>query len=146
MTFTPRSEPAKQQAAALVLKEQNIKYRAITVLEVPPDSEWMARGAVAEAGRLPQDISSLFKNTLEKQTWYTSRHQSDQFYNMDLNNFLARLISNFGGVKTAQVVLDSPQAMGLGAAVRRPTAAITVWMRRHLPRLLWSYIHRVEGF
>ena len=25
-------------------------------------------------------------------------------------------------------------------------AAGTVWMRRHLPRLLWSYIHRVEGF
>ena len=25
-------------------------------------------------------------------------------------------------------------------------AAITVWMRRHLPRLVWSYIHRVEGF
>lgn len=25
-------------------------------------------------------------------------------------------------------------------------AAGTVWMRRHLPRLLWSYIHRVERF
>jgi len=25
-------------------------------------------------------------------------------------------------------------------------AAITVWMRRHLPGLLWRYIHRVEGF
>jgi hypothetical protein len=25
-------------------------------------------------------------------------------------------------------------------------AAGTVWLRRHLPRLLWSYIHRTEGF
>lgn len=25
-------------------------------------------------------------------------------------------------------------------------AAITVWLRRHLPRVLWSNIHRVEGF
>ncbi len=127
----PGASQSEQQAAALVLKEQNIKYRAITVLEVPPDLEWTARGVLAEAGRLPQDISTLFKNTLEKQTWYTSRHQSDQFYNMDLNNFLARLISNFNGVKTAQVVLDSPQAMGLGSAVRRPSAAVTVWMRNN---------------
>jgi short-subunit dehydrogenase len=25
-------------------------------------------------------------------------------------------------------------------------AAWTVWMRRHLPRLLWWNVHRVEGF
>lgn len=25
-------------------------------------------------------------------------------------------------------------------------AAITVWMRRHLPGMLWRYIHKVEGF
>lgn len=25
-------------------------------------------------------------------------------------------------------------------------AAITVWLRRHFPRLLWSNVHRVEGF
>jgi NAD(P)-dependent dehydrogenase (short-subunit alcohol dehydrogenase family) len=25
-------------------------------------------------------------------------------------------------------------------------AAVTVWMRRHLPRLLWWHLHRVEGF
>lgn len=129
VVLLPGATQSEQQAAALVLTEQNIKHRAITVLEVPPDLEWMARGAVAEAGRLPQDITTLFKNTIDKQTWYTSRHQSDQFYNMDLNNALARLISNFSGVKTAQVVLDSPQAMGLGSAVRRPTAAVTVWMR-----------------
>lgn len=125
----PGATKTEQQAAAAVLSEQHITHRAVTVLEVPPDMLWIAQGAVAEAGRLPQDISTLFKNTLEKQTWYTSRHQSDQFYNMDLNNFLARLISNFSGVKTAQVVLDSPQAMGLGTAVRKPSAAVTVWMR-----------------
>jgi len=25
-------------------------------------------------------------------------------------------------------------------------AAVAVWMRRHLPRLLWRNLHRVEGF
>ena len=126
----PGATPAEQQAAAAVLKDQSIKFRTTNnKLEVPPEVEWIAKGAIAEAGRLPADITTLFKNTLDRQTWYTSRQQSDQYFNLDLDNAMARLISNFGGVKIAQVHIDSPQPLGLGSQVRRPTATVAVWMR-----------------
>lgn len=123
----PGSPQAEQQQAIATLKNQGIRYQTEgNKLMVSPDDEWAARGALSEAGKLPADVSQLFKNILEKQTWHTSRYQSEQYYNLDLQKALSTVVSNFGGVKNATVFLDTPEATGLGAAVKRPSASVNV--------------------
>lgn len=124
----PGSPQAEQQQAIATLKNQGIAYQTEgNKLMVSPDDEWAARGALSEAGKMPADVSQLFKNILEKQTWHTSRYQSEQYYNLDLQRALSTVVSNFGGVKSATVLLDSPEPSGLGAAVKRPSASVNVF-------------------
>lgn len=124
----PGSPQAEQQQAIATLKNQGIRYQTEgNKLMVSPDDEWAARGALSEAGKMPADVSQLFKNILEKQTWHTSRYQSEQYYNLDLQRALSTVVSNFGGVKSATVLLDSPEPSGLGAAVKRPSASVNVF-------------------
>ena len=51
---------------------------------------------------------------------------------------LAATIEHFHGVKSATVLIDIPDAAGLGAAVRKPTASATVFTDngRQLPMTL----------
>lgn len=123
----PGAPLVEQQQAITTLKTQGIRYQTDgNKLMVSPDDEWAARGALSEAGKMPADVSQLFKNILEKQTWHTSRFQSEQYYNLDLQKALSTVVSNFGGVKTATVFIDAPESNGLGAAVRKPKASVNV--------------------
>ena len=83
-----------------------------------------ARGAVSQAGLLPNDKAILFENILRAQSWTNSRQQNEQLFNNALENELARTIEKFGGVKGAKVFIDAPPAAGLGQSVRRPTASV----------------------
>jgi len=82
-----------------------------------------ARGAVSQAGLLPNDKSILFENILRQQSWTNSRQQNEALFNNALENELARTIERFDGIKAAKVFLDAPAAAGLGQSVRRPTAS-----------------------
>jgi flagellar biosynthesis/type III secretory pathway M-ring protein FliF/YscJ len=123
----PGAPLAEQQQAIATLKTQGIRYQTEgNKLMVSPGDEWAARAALSEAGKMPADVSQLFKNILEKQTWHTSRYQSEQLYNVDLQGALGKMIGGFTGVKGAQVILDVPEPNGLGAAVRKPSATASV--------------------
>jgi flagellar M-ring protein FliF len=98
-------------------------------LMVPAEREGAARAMLAENGKLPNDKTILFNNLIEKQSWINSRQQNDQLATTALMNQLAADISNFKGVRTASVILDIPEASGIGRAVRKPTASATVTSR-----------------
>lgn len=98
-------------------------------LMVPSEKEGQARALLAENGKLPSDKTILFNNLLEKQSWINSRQQNDQIMTIALQNQLASDIMNFRGIKTASVILDIPEASGIGRAVRKPTASATVTTR-----------------
>lgn len=79
-----------------------------------------------QSGNLPEDASMLFKGMLERQTWYSTRQQNEQVYNLALQNELARVISNFRGIEKASVLIDVPERGGIGSGSRRPTASAVV--------------------
>ncbi len=97
---------------------------------VPADDKRIALASMAESGRLPDDTTVLFNSLFEKQKWTNSREQNEQLYNIALQNELSRVIADFTGVRGATVILDVPRPVGIGAAVRDPTASITVFMDR----------------
>jgi len=123
----PGAGTADQQRAASYLNGVNIKYEfqngklLVAVEDIP-----RVRSMLAEAGQLPNDKAILFENILQQQSWTNSRQQNEQLYNIALQNELKRTIENFKGVKGATVIIDVPQAQGLGSAVRKATASATV--------------------
>lgn len=95
-------------------------------LVVRSEDEYRARAVLSENNVLPNDKALIFENILLKQNWTNSRQQNEQLYNRALATELQMTISKFSGIKSANVFLDIPEPMGLGASVRRPTATASV--------------------
>jgi flagellar M-ring protein FliF len=102
-------------------------------LLVRPDSQGAAKASVSEASLLPGDKAILFENVLKQQNWTYTRQQNEALYNEALQNELERTITGFSNVKSADVFIDVPPPMGLGQAVRRPTAAVSVLTKDGAP-------------
>lgn len=114
--------------ASEALRQSGIAFQMTgSSLLVSPDDRDRALAAVGEAGKLPADSSAMFKNILERQTWHTSRKQSEQLFLIDLQNLLSSMISKFKGVRSAQVVLDLPEPSNLGSATPKPSASVVVF-------------------
>jgi flagellar biosynthesis/type III secretory pathway M-ring protein FliF/YscJ len=95
-------------------------------LMVPAGDQRAAVAALSEAGQLPGDTTILFNNLIQSQDWKASREQHRQQAVIALQNELSRVISQFRGVRRATVILDIPEPMGLGRAVREPSASVSV--------------------
>ncbi|MBY0113911.1 MAG: hypothetical protein K2Y21_13925 [Phycisphaerales bacterium] len=126
--FLPGGTPADHAKAEAFLSARNIKFTKVGNRVMVPAGQ--ASQLIADytlAGNMPEDSSTLFRNMLEKQTWYSTRQQNEQVYNLALQNELANIISRFSGVSKAWVVIDAPERAGLGAGSRKPTASATVF-------------------
>lgn len=124
----PGVAPADQQRASTILRAANftVKDEDGRVM-VAPGTEGRALALLQEENSLPDDTTVLFRNIIDKSSWQNSRTQNEQIFQIALQNELSRVIANFKGIKHAAVLIDAPQAQGLGAAVRRPTASVTVF-------------------
>ncbi len=98
-------------------------------LVIPAAQQRYALSYLAEAGQLPGDTTLLFNNLIQSQDWKASNAQHRQQLHIALQNELSRIISNFSGISKASVILDVPQASGLGRASRAPTASVTLFTR-----------------
>ncbi len=126
----PGVPAAEQQAVMPVLRNAGFKVEDRSGMIYVADSDRSnAQAALAESGRMPVDTSLMFKNILDRQSWQMSRQQNDQLFTIALQNELAGVISHFAGVERATVIIDAPERQGLGAAVPRPTASATVFMK-----------------
>ncbi len=120
----------EQQKALPVLRNAGFKVEDRGGLVYVAESDRVrAQAALAQSGQMPADTTLMFRNILEKQSWQMSRQQNDQLFTIALQNELAGVISHFGGVERATVIIDTPERQGLGAAVPRPTASATVFMK-----------------
>jgi flagellar biosynthesis/type III secretory pathway M-ring protein FliF/YscJ len=123
----PGATATDQQRAGTHLATVGIKYQFRDgKLFVSTADVSRVRSMLAEAGQLPADSTILFENIISHQKWTNSRQQNEQIYNLALQNEVARMITGFKGVKAAKVMIDIPEAQGLGRAVRAPTAVATV--------------------
>lgn len=143
----PGIAPESQRSAANFLAAANIKHEigADGKLKVPAEREVQARAMLAENGKLPGDKSIMFDTLIEKQSWINSRQQNEQLYIIALQNQLANDIANFKGVRSATVILDIPEASGIGRVVRQPTASATVVSRDGLP-LAQATVDAIAGY
>ncbi|MBS0191397.1 MAG: hypothetical protein U0573_10060 [Phycisphaerales bacterium] len=126
--FLPKQPDVEQAKAAAWLRGQGVTVEMRgTHPYVAAARQGELFSAYAQSGNLPQDATLLFQGMLEKQTWYSTRQQNEQLYNMALQNELAAIISRFNGIARAAVIIDAPDRQGLGAGSRRPTAVATVF-------------------
>lgn len=95
-------------------------------LMVPAGTEYAAVAQLQQAGQLPGDTTILFNNLIQSQDWKASREQHRQQAVIALQNELSRVISEFRGIRKATVILDIPEPMGLGRAVREPSASVSI--------------------
>lgn len=93
---------------------------------VPPSEQRRAVATLAQAGQLPGDTTILFSNLMEFQDWKNPRQQNRQQYLLALQNELARVVSLYPSVSSAQVFIDAPEPSGLGRAAQAPTASVNV--------------------
>lgn len=129
----PGSTLAEQQAAQIVLTNAGIDAQLSDKLTVPAEDRQRAQAVLAQSGAMPADAALMFRNIIEKQSWQFSRQQNDRLYAIALQNELAGVISNFRGIKSATVIIDSPDAAGFGRTMLRPTASATVFSRSGQP-------------
>lgn len=126
--FLPGAPEAEQSKAATYLRDRGVKFTMSgTRVLVPAAQRFDLLATYSQSGNMPDDASLVFRNMLEKQTWYSTRQQNDQVYNIALQNELASIISRFSGISKASVIIDVPDRQGLGAGARRPTANATVF-------------------
>lgn len=126
--FLPRANEAEQTKAAEWLRDHDVTPLMKSGRPWVPAAQHHALfSQYAQSGNLPQDTSMLFQGMLERQTWYTTRQQNDQTYNLALQNELSAVISKFNGISKATVIIDAPERQGLGAGSRKPTASATVF-------------------
>jgi flagellar biosynthesis/type III secretory pathway M-ring protein FliF/YscJ len=114
-------------------------------LMVPPADALHAKAAIAESGQLPGDKTLIFNTLIASQSWTNSKQQNDQNFLIALQNELSSTIEHFHGVKTAKVIIDVPESVGLGAAVRKPTASATIFTDAGQP-MPQSMVDAVAGF
>lgn len=100
---------------------------------VPKGTQADALALLGESGDLPDDTTILFNNLTSKQDWRQSREQHRQQAVFALQNELGRIIGKFSGVRSASVIIDSPERQGLGRTSRDPTASVTVFPQNGLP-------------
>ena len=109
------------QAAGINATTQNGR------LMVPETQRLSALAMLGQRGQLPSDTVTLFENLAERQDWKNSRQQNQIQFNLALQNELAKIISNFQGIRSANVIIDVPEPGGLGRTAKAPTASATVF-------------------
>lgn len=130
----PGAGAEQQQRAIEVLQVAGVEHRAVGGnVMVRADQKHLALAQLSQGGALPADSSLLFANIVEKQSWATSADQRRQMERLALQNELALTIGQFDGVRSAKVLIDAPEPVGLGAAARRPTASATVFTASGAP-------------
>lgn len=126
----PGATPEEQVRARSSLEGYDIQAKMISgKLHVPQDKQRQALAMLGQDGKLPQNTQFLFSSLLNQSNWMDSRAQTEFKQNQALQNELSVIISGFRGVERATVLISSPEPMGLGAAVRKPTASVSVTMK-----------------
>lgn len=85
-----------------------------------------ARAILAQSGALPGDKATYFEELIKKTDWMNSRSVNERNYFVALQNELGRTLGSFRGVSKATVQLSVPDAQGLGAGARKPSASIAI--------------------
>lgn len=123
----PGASVEEQAQIASALNQQGVKFEfSGGQILVPADQKQSVAAKLFQNGQMPGRSEGFLKTVLSGQSWANTRQQNDLNYNAALMQYLGTLIATFDGVKASQVIIDAPEATGLGAGVKKPTASVMV--------------------
>ena len=99
-------------------------------LLVSKDELHQAVASLSRGGRLNPNASAAFDQLLsdEGSSWMLSSTDKNRKYLLAKGHFLSAVIGSFPNVDTASVILDKPEANGLGVTHVDPSASVMVTM------------------
>jgi flagellar M-ring protein FliF len=92
-----------------------------------------AAAVLTQAGQSATNSAVVFENILKSQNWMNSREQNRQIYKVMLDNELSGILSRFEGIRSARVIVDAPEAIGIGQAARAAKASVTLFTQPNRP-------------
>ena len=123
----PGASVEEQTQIANALSQQGITFEmGERGIMVPAESKQTIAAKLFQNGQMPGRSEGFLRTVLQGQSWANTRQQNDLNYNAALMQYLSGLVATFEGVKSAQVIIDAPEATGLGAGVKSPTASVVV--------------------
>ena len=137
-----------QTDAARQLERQGIPVRVVGGrLSVPEGREIEATALLAQSDLLSGNTFAAFDELIEQQSPWLSNRQNDQRFSVARMKIASQIISAFGGVQTAKVMIAEPKKQGYGDTHERPKASVTVAMEgnRRMSRQLAETIASFLG-
>lgn len=129
--LSPAATGEEQAKIATALSDRGFAYKLVNnKVMVAAEDKYPALGALAKAQALPGDKKLLLGGLVAQNNWMLSASEKQQQATIALGNELAAIIRNFGGMTDASVIISAPEARGIGAAVRKPVATVTVFPAR----------------
>jgi flagellar biosynthesis/type III secretory pathway M-ring protein FliF/YscJ len=125
---------ADQQRAQAFLSSSGFQCTMVNnQAMVPMDQKGNALALLTANKQMPSDTSGFFQSLIAAQSWSNSRQMNEAIYNAALKSELDKIISAMPGIKSASVLFEVPEASGLGASTRRPTASVGVFTESGAP-------------
>lgn len=119
----------EQSRITSYLDMRSIPYRVQgSQVLVPLDRKLEALAGLQLNSLLPEDTSRGFDAMAERQTWWQSKTQNAQLYDIAKQNVLAQIIKQLPGVSDATVILSRPEQNGFGRTHKRHSASVSVLM------------------
>ena len=97
-------------------------------IAVPQDKQDEALAVLAQFDLLSPDTSAAFDQMIEHRSPWLSDRQNKQSWNVAKMKVLSQVISKMVGVRSADVIIDSPEDKGFGRTHFRPSASVNVVM------------------
>ncbi len=95
---------------------------------VPADRYNDAMVILASGDMLATDTTAAFDELIARQSPWHSNAQNARAFLLAKQKVLGQIIASMGGVRTASVMLSTPQNQGFGATFVRPSASVNVVM------------------
>jgi len=126
---------ADRQSRALQFVQANFIPHTVDstgIVRVPPGRQYAVLAQMSQQGKLPDDNHLLFDSLIGRQSWTQTYQQNAMMETVAVQNELGRIISQFDGIESANVIMDVPKNRGLGQPRTAPTAAVTVFASKGL--------------
>ncbi len=93
---------------------------------VRPDQVSLMMAKLGEGGSLPSNTPDIIDGIASTPSWLSTRGDKHAAMVRARERQIAQILSHMNGIQKAQVVLDVPDQIGFGQAMKKPTATVSV--------------------
>ncbi len=129
---------AKLQASGIAVRTEGGQ------LQIPADQYDEAMVVLVSSDLLAPDTAGAFDDMIARQSPWQSNAQNAQAFLLAKQKVLGQIIGKMGNVRSASVMLSTPEKQGFGATYVRPSASVNVVMRGKR-RLDKSLVEAISG-